>query len=98
MTQRILDVEAYFPTGDKEFRPKLTLLIRVEDGLAVDAALSKDTRRFLKKLASKQNGTALDSFESTYESSDEDAENHQLGGMSTYVDVQTVPLSPRAHP
>jgi hypothetical protein len=39
--------------GDKSlFQPKLTLLLR--DGLAVDATLSPDTRKFLEKLVSQQ--------------------------------------------
>lgn len=37
-----------------KFRPKLTLFIQLEDGLAVDAALSTETRDFLKKLVLSQ--------------------------------------------
>lgn len=51
--------ELFFPynllltsgAGEKVLRPKLTLFIRLEDGLAVDATLSTDTREFLKLLA-----------------------------------------------
>lgn len=37
------------------FRPKLTLYVRVEDGVAIDATLSPGTLDYLTKLALKQN-------------------------------------------
>jgi hypothetical protein len=40
--------------GKREFRPKLTLFFA--DDLAVDAALSPDTRSFLEKRLFKQGG------------------------------------------
>ena len=47
-------------SGDnKYFHPKLTLFIQLEDGLAVDATLSPDTRKYLENLVSKQQGTPI---------------------------------------
>jgi E3 ubiquitin-protein ligase BAH len=46
--------------GENEyFHPKLTLFIQLEDGLAVDATLSPDTRNYLENLASKQQSTPI---------------------------------------
>ncbi|KAH9904602.1 SPX domain-containing protein [Xylariomycetidae sp. FL2044] len=35
------------------FRPKLTIFVRLEDGVAVDASLTPSTRHFLQRIASK---------------------------------------------
>ncbi|KAE8449927.1 hypothetical protein EG329_007066 [Mollisiaceae sp. DMI_Dod_QoI] len=40
--------------GDTKFAPKLTLFIQLEDGVAVDATLSPETREYLEHLAAKQ--------------------------------------------
>lgn len=44
----------------KEFRPKLTMFVTLDQGIAVDATLSKDTRKYLEKLARKQRGNGTD--------------------------------------
>jgi hypothetical protein len=38
------------PGSDKMLIPRLTLFVELENGVAVDAALSPETRRFLEKL------------------------------------------------
>ena len=50
-----MNLATYISVGEKVFRPKLTLFIQLEDGLAVDATLSTETRKFLKSLALSQN-------------------------------------------
>lgn len=39
--------------GEEKPIPKLTLFVQFEDGIAVDAALSPETKRYLETLAHK---------------------------------------------
>ena len=41
-------------TGDKFLVPRLTIFVELEDGLAMDAALSPGTRKYLEMLALAQ--------------------------------------------
>jgi hypothetical protein len=47
-------------SGTERPIPKLTLFVQFEDGIAVDAALTPDTKRYLETLAHK--GTPGDSL------------------------------------
>ncbi len=60
---RFLLVEcANFALEDlKAFPPKLTLYIQLDDGVAIDAGLSPNTRKYLEDLASKQRPPASSS-------------------------------------
>ena len=49
--------------GKETFIPKLTLFIQLEDGYAVDAALSPDTRKYLESLVFKQQHSPADQRE-----------------------------------
>ncbi|KAI0517682.1 RING-14 protein [Xylaria bambusicola] len=44
------------------FRPKLTVFVKVEDGIAVDATLSPSTREFLQKLALSSTALTTDAL------------------------------------
>lgn len=46
-------------TDEKQLRPKLTLFVQLENGLAVDATLTPETKRYLENLAAKQGGRVL---------------------------------------
>lgn len=43
--------------GEKQLRPKLTLFVQLEDGRAVDASLTPETRLYLEQLALSQGRT-----------------------------------------
>ena len=51
--------------GEEKPIPKLTLFVQFENGIAVDAALSPETKRYLETLAHK--GTPGDSLMGTPE-------------------------------
>lgn len=51
--------------GEEKPIPKLTLFVQFEDGIAVDAALSPETKRYLETLAHKD--TPGDSLMGTLE-------------------------------
>jgi E3 ubiquitin-protein ligase BAH len=78
-----LDTKTDLKSGDKEYHPKLTLLVRLEDGLAVDAALSTDTRKYLEKLASKQRDNTVGTIDIPKGNPDGDAEGGYFSGNKT---------------
>jgi E3 ubiquitin-protein ligase BAH len=63
-------------SGDvNEIHPKLTLFVRIENGLAVDATLSSETRTYLEGLVFQQKGLPIKSLD--------DAEEAHVGGESS---------------
>jgi len=62
--------------GSQKPIPKLTLFVQFEDGIAVDAALTPDTKRYLEALAEK--GTPIHSLVGTPEPSEASAEKNGL--------------------
>lgn len=57
-----VDRKRYLPADESEdetFRPTLILYIHVKDGLAVNATLSPDTRKYLSQISARQNASPL---------------------------------------
>ena len=85
-------------SGDKTaLHPKLTLFIQLEDGIAVDASLSPETKRYLQTLSSEHSVPPVSVLE--------DASDRCIEGWSRVSNVQRLVVvyffcfqSPNLHP
>jgi E3 ubiquitin-protein ligase BAH len=69
----------------KHLRPKLTLFVQLENGLAVDATLTPETRAYLEQLAARQ-GRKLSTSTASTSINDSLQDNDQHGSKAQEVE------------